>query len=242
MPLRAPSPCTAALLLCIGLWVPATTAHGQALVIDEGTFSLFRGNERIGREDFGIRRTRGAGGGAYLSQGNILLGEDRRAVVLNVDSVGRPMRVQVETRRDGRLVQSVQGERDRGLWSARIAREVGESARELRLPTDVFVLEAGIAHLTWFVLGFGEGRPITILSPSDVTQQRVIVQEQTPDRVSLGLRELVARRWTIRHEGTGNVIWEVWTDRGGRLLRVIDRTTGVEALRDDPPAETRAPS
>lgn len=224
------------------LTLPPATLPGQSLVIDEGTFSLFRANERIGREDFGIRRTRGGAGGAYVAQGNLLLGEERLAVVLNVDSAGAPLRVQLETRREGQLVRAVQGERQRGIWSGRISQPAGESAREFRLQSDLFLLEPGIAHHLWFVIQFGEGRPLTILTPSGPSQQRVTLQEQAPGRVALGLRELVARRWLIRSEASGSVLWEVWTDGSGRLLRAIHRPSGVEALRDDPPAETRQPS
>ncbi|MBX3175167.1 MAG: hypothetical protein KF709_12185 [Gemmatimonadaceae bacterium] len=220
---------------------PAALAQSQLLILDEGSFSLLRDGERIGREDFGIRATRGGVGGAFIAQGNILFGEQRRAVMLNVDSLGNPLRVQLELRNEGVLVQSVVGELDRGVWSGRVAHRVGESARAFRLPMDTFVAEEGLVHHLWFVVRFGEGRPVTLFTPSVLSQIRVLVQEEAPDRVALGLREIVARRWSLRSASSGTLLYEVWTNASGRLLRVIDHGTGIEALRDEPPAETRPP-
>lgn len=232
----------ALLVLPALLSVGATRRTGaQALVIDEGSFSLFRDGARVGREDFGIRVTRGGVGGAFVAQGNILMGDQRRALLLNVDSSGAPLRVQIESRDGVSLVQSVVGEVDRGVWSGRILRESGESARAFRLPEDTFLAEDGVVHQLWFLVRFGEGRPVTLFTPSALRSRRVFIEEQAPDRVALGLRELVARRWSVRLEDDGSLAWEVWTDAGGRLLRVVNHLTGLEALRDEIPPETRQP-
>lgn len=209
----------------------------QALVLDEGTFSLFVNGERIGREDFSLRAARGAGSG-YIGQGNLLNGEQRRTVVLTVDSAGAPLRFQLDTRELGKVTASVAGQQERQIWSSRIVRGGVESARESRLPPDTFIAEMGVIHQLWFVLRFGEGRPVTLLSPSGPTQLRVVLEEQAPDRVALGLREFVARRWVLRRLEDGIVLWELWTDPAGRLLKAANRVSALEALRDDPPAET----
>lgn len=222
------------MLAGLALRVPA-----QSLVIDEGTFSHFRASERVGREDFGIRLSRGAAGGTYVAQANLVRGVERQAAVLHVDSLGAPVRLQVEWRGDSGLVGGIAGERSRGIWSGRVSRPDGESAREFRLPRDTFLMPPGLVHTLWFVLQFGEGRTVTLLDPEGPSQQKVFAEEQAPDRVALGLRVLVARRWLIREEASGDVVWEVWTDPSGRLLRALHRDSGLEALRDDPPAETR---
>jgi hypothetical protein len=209
----------------------------QALVLDEGTFSLFMNGERIGREDFSLRAARGSGGG-FIGQGNLLNGEQRRTVVLTVDSAGAPLRFQLDTREQGKVIASVAGQLERQVWSARIVRAGVESARESRLAPDTFIAEMGVIHQLWFVMRFGEGRPVTLLSPSGPTQVRVVLEEQAPDRVALGLREFVARRWVLRRLEDGIVLWELWTDPAGRLLKAANRVSALEALRDDPPAET----
>lgn len=230
----------AVLALGLATAAPAPVA-GQALVLDEGTFSLFLNGERIGREDFSLRASRGSAGG-YIAQGNLLKGDQRQTVVLTVDSAGTPLRFQLDTREEGTAIASVVGQQERQLWSARIVRAGVESAREFRLPPDTFVAESGVIHQLWFVLRLGEGRTLTLLSPSDLRLARVALEEQAPDRVQLGLRELVARRWVLRHLDDGVVLWELWTDPAGRLLRAVNRPSAFEALRDDPPVETQGAS
>jgi hypothetical protein len=228
-------PLLAAALMLGGL-VPRLLL-AQALVLDEGTFSLFVNGERIGREDFSLRAARGANGG-YIAQGNLLNGDQRRSVVLTVDSSGAPLRFQLDSREGGRVIASVAGQQERQIWSARIVRAGVESAREFRLPKHTFIVEAEVIHHLWFVLRLGEGRPLTLLAPSGPTEVRVVLEEQAPDRVPLGLRELVARRWVLRRVEDGAVLWELWTDAAGRLLKAANRVSALEAVRDDPPAET----
>lgn len=210
----------------------------QATVVDEGTFSILVAGIRVGREDFSIRRARGASGD-LVAQANRLEGEVRRTLALTTDSTGAPQRFQMETRDATRRLLSVEGERQRGIWSGRTIRAVGESAREFRLGPDTFVAEPGLIHHLWFLVQFAEGRPVTLFAPSELTRSRVVIEEQAPDRVALGLRELVARRWLVRDAESGATVWELWTDPAGRLLRAVHSTLAVEAIRDDPPAETR---
>lgn len=212
--------------------------HAQATVVDEGTFSILVDGTRVGREDFSIRRARGTSGD-LVAQANRLEGEVRRTVALTTDSAGAPQRFQMETRDAVSLLLSVDGERQRGIWSGRSMRAAGETARELRLATDTFVAEPDLIHHLWFLVRFAEGRPITLFAPSELSRSRVVVEEQAPDRVSLGLRELVARRWVVRNAESGATIWELWTDPMGRLLRALNTELALEALRDDPPVETR---
>jgi hypothetical protein len=113
-----------------------------------------------------------------------------------------------------------------------------ESAREVRLPEHTFIVEMGVVHHLWFVVRLGEGRPVNLLAPSGPTEVRVVLEEQAPDRVPLGLREFVARRWVLRRVEDGTVLWELWTDAAGRLLKAANRVSALEALRDDPPVET----
>lgn len=241
MPSVVPRPVRALIAAALTLAVGALPARAQVVVVDEGTFSLFLNGTRIGREDFSIRSAPGAGGSAWVAQANILVGEQRRTIVVNADSLGGPVRVQVETREANAVVASYNGERERGIWSGRRVAGGRESAREFRLPHDTFAAEAGVVHHLWFVVRFGEGRAVTLLSPSSPSQAAVVLEEQAPDRIALGLREIVARRWIIRPALGGTPLWEVWTDAAGRLLRAVQSGGQLEARRDDPPPETRGP-
>lgn len=214
-------------------------AGGQAAVVDEGTFSLFRDGVRVGREDFSIRSAQGSGNGAYVAQANVLLGESRLTVRLNTDSLGSPLRFTLDAMREGRSLESMSGEARRDLWSGRAIRHDGETAREFRMPHGSLAAEATVIHHLWFLLRFGEGRSPTVLHPRSLTMETVSIEDAGPERVSLGLREFVSRKWVIRPlSGVG--IREAWTDLDGRLLRVRFPDEHLEAVRDEPPPETPA--
>lgn len=222
--------------LLLALGTPALQA--QVTILDEGTYSHSVNGTRVGREDFSIRAARSAPGAVFVAQANVLTGETRRTVVLNADSLGGPVRFQLESREASTVVGSVVGERQRSLWSGRILTQRRESARELPLPADVFVAEAGIVHALWFVLRFGQGRDVVLFAPSGPTQDTVRVTQGLADSVSVAGKTLAATRWTVEDATDGSLLWEVWVDASGRILRARNPRTGLEALRDDPPAET----
>lgn len=230
---------SAALLaaLATALAVQPRAAAAQMRLMDEGTFSLFVGGERVGREDFSIRGSAGGGAIRFIAQGNVLLGESRVAVRLSTDSAGSPLLFTLEETRAGKLVEAVSGEARRDLWSGRALRPTGESAREFRVPAGSLASEATVIHHLWFLLRFGEGRDAMVVHPRSFTTEQVGIEDAGPDRVSLGLREFVARKWLIR-PSSGVAAREAWTDTEGRLLRVRIPEANLEAVRDEAPAET----
>jgi hypothetical protein len=230
-----PAPLLALLLLTLA---PAAQARGQVVLMDEGTFSLFLGGERVGREDFSIRATPGPAGSAYVAQGNVLLGDTRTSVSLNADSAGLPLRYRLETRIGGEVTETIAGESRRSLWMGRAFRADGESAREFRLPPGAIAVEDGVVHHLWFVVREGPGATPRLLSPRTLALRQVRVEDAGPDRVALGLREFVTRRWTIRAMDATPILYEVWTDLRGRMLKVRLPAQDLEAIRDEPPTET----
>lgn len=230
-------PRTALALLAVAL--AASTAAAQVTVLDEGTFSHSVAGTRIGREDFSVRATRSAApGGSFVAQANVLEGENRRTIVLNTDSIGGPLRFQLEAREATQIVSSVVGERDRATWLGRIIAGARESGREFRLAENTLIAEPGVAHHLWFVLRFGRGRPMILLTPSAGAVDTVILRGMGQDSVQVGARILPARRWELRGLSDGALRWEFWADASGRILRARHPESGLEALRDDPPAET----
>jgi hypothetical protein len=216
----------------------SSALQAQVTILDEGTFSRSVNGTRVGREDFSIRAARSVPGAVFVAQANVLEGERRRTVVLNADSVGAPVRFQMESREANTVVGSVVGERQRSLWSGRILTERRESARELPLPADVFIAEAGVVHALWFVVRFGQGRDVVLFAPSGPAQDTVRIAKGSADSVTVAGRVLEAERWTLSAAGNGELLWEMWLDKAGRILRARQPATGLEALRDDPPAET----
>lgn len=225
-----------AVLLALLGFAPSVSA--QVTVLDEGTFSHLVDGTRVGREDFSIRAARSAPGAMYVAQANVLSGESRRTVVLNADSLGGPVRFQLERRDATAVVGSVSGERQRSVWSGRILTESRESAREFRLASETFVSEPGVVHALWFVLRFGRGRDVVLLAPSGPSQDTVRLVAGDPDVVTIAGKDLAAQRWVVRPAAGGDPLWEIWTDAAGRILKARHFASGLEALRDDPPNET----
>ena len=226
------------LSLCLLLLAASPALSAQVTILDEGTFSRLVNGTRVGREDFSIRAARSAPGAVFVAQANVLEGENRRTLVLNADSLGGPVRFQLEAREANTVVGRVVGERQRSVWSGRILTEQRESARELRLFPDVFVVEPGVAHTLWFVLRFGQGRDVILFAPSGPTQDTVRLTEGDADSVTIAGRVLAAARWTLHDAADDALLWEIWLDEAGRILRARHPALGLEALRDDPPPET----
>ncbi|MBX3133482.1 MAG: hypothetical protein KF689_08885 [Gemmatimonadaceae bacterium] len=226
------------LLLALSLALLALPLGAQVTVLDEGTFSHLVNGVRAGREDFSIRAARAAPGATFVAQANVLAGERRRTVVLNADSLGGPVRFQLELREANQVVSNVSGDRQRMVWSGRILTATRESAREVRLTDGSFLAEPGVVHQLWFVLRFGQGRAIELFSPSGLSLESVRLASAGPDSVQVAGRALAATRWTLLRTSDDAVAWEFWADRSGRILRARHPASGLEALRDDPPAET----
>lgn len=222
--------------LAAALLLPGRAAGAQVSVIDEGTFTLTVGGERVGREDFSIRSTRSGGVVSFVAQGTMMTGGSRLTVALNLDSVGAPLRLQTEMREGPDVVESYAGRRERGIWSGRAVRPDGESARELLFPAGALVAEERLVHHLWLVMRFGRGRSVTLIAPRTLAERAVRIEEGGAAHVVLGRRELPARQWAIRDASDGELLWEVWTDAAGRVLRAVDPARGLEALRDEPPA------
>lgn len=226
------------LSLSLLLLAAAPALRAQVTILDEGTFSRSVNGTRVGREDFSIRAARSAPGAVFVAQANVLEGEERRTLVLNADSLGGPVRFQLESREANTVVGSVVGERQRSVWSGRILTEQRESAYELRLFPDVFLAEPGVVHALWFVLRFGQGRDVVLFAPSGPAQDTVRLVKAGADSVTVSGRVLAAARWTLHRAADDALLWEIWLDDAGRILRARHPASGLDALRDDAPPET----
>src|SRR5689334_7417765 len=90
------------------LSILAVPLRAQVVVVDEGILTISVAGERVGREDFSIRRNVTEGG--FIAQGNVLRGDSRATVALSTDSSGLPIRFQIERFVAGRRVENTSGE------------------------------------------------------------------------------------------------------------------------------------
>jgi hypothetical protein len=209
-------------------------AAGQSTVADEGSFTISRGGDRIGREDFSIRHVpTTAGAFETLTRGLVVLGTQRLTVDLSADSVGLPARFQSKTTAEGRTGDTYRAEVAGRRLSARSVRSSGESARELLLPDMALLVEDGVLHLLQFVVARGP-RTVPAVVPARGVVVTLTVEDAGPDRVAIALQSIAAHKFIVR-EGTSGVVREVWTDSMGRLLKVAIPAERLVGVRDDAP-------
>lgn len=226
-----------AVLLLAAVALVSRSAAGQMTIVDEGSFTLSRAGDRIGREDFSIRHvptTKGAH--ETLTRGVVVTGSHRVTVDLSTDSVGLPVRFQsksVDGRESGDSYRAeVMGRR----YSSRMTRGSGESARELMLPAEALIVEDGVMHPLQFVVSRGPGAVAAVV-PSRGLVVTLTVEAAGADRVSIALQVIDARKFVVR-EGAGGTVRELWVDAAGRLLKVAIPAQRFVAIRDDAPRAT----
>ena len=213
-------------------------AAAQGTLADEGSFTLSRDGDRVGREDFSIRHVPTTGGAfEILTRGVVVLGAQRRTVDLSADSAGLPIRFQAKTIVDGKATDTYRAEVLGRRMSARSVRADGESAREILLPAGTLLVDDGIFHLLQFVVARGAGASVQAVVPSRGIVVTLTVQDAGADHVAIALQSIEADKYVVR-EAAGGAVREVWVDGTGRLLKVALPAQRLVAVRDDAPRST----
>jgi hypothetical protein len=221
-------------LALVILVLAARSVAGQVTVVDEGSFTISRGGDRIGREDFSIRHVPTTPGAfETLTRGLVVLGARRLTVDFSADSTGLPARFQSKTMVDGRTGETYRAEVTGRRYSARALRTSGESARELLLPERALLVEDGVFHILQFVVARGAGA-VEAVVPARGVVVTLSIEAAGADRVSIALQSIDARKFIVR-EGMTDLVREVWTDGAGRLLKVAVPAEHLLAVRDEAP-------
>lgn len=216
-------------VLSAALW--GGEAQAQVVVLDEGSFTLYKDGERIGREDFSIRTAPGAEGRVLVAQATVATGDRRVAPGINADTSGFPTRYQREVRAAGAVVESYRGQATRGRYSSSLMHADGESAREFRLPPNTVTADDDIVHQLWFIARRGAGVTVPVLVPRRNVVELVRIESGGPERLSIDLRQYEATRLVLRTV-VGGSIREVWVAADGRILKAAIPALGLVALRD----------
>ena len=106
----------------------AAPALAQVTSLDEGSFTIMRAGERVGREDFSIRSSAAAGGVVLVAHGIVAIGTRRVEPSLNADTSGTVLKYQTEVREGGRIALTYSGMAARDHFTARSNRPDGESS------------------------------------------------------------------------------------------------------------------
>jgi len=232
------APRFAPLILLVGALLLPGIATAQGTPVDGGAFLLSRDGEAIGTERFVIRR---AGTGA---QARILATSE---LELELSSGPRYLTTALELRGPEFTVRAYQvkvsGDQSTEVYlvradrrlQARVVSDEGEELREYRAEPDLVVLDEGIAHHYHFVLarlGSGERGEATALVPLASQEGTVQLTRRGTERIPIAGVMISARRFEIEDE---EGIREIWADEEGRILRVVNHTTGFRAERRNLP-------
>jgi hypothetical protein len=218
-----------ALVACL-----ATTARAQVTSLDEGSFTVMRSGDRVGREDFSIRSSPSTAGPVLVAHAVVSIGTRRIEPRLNADSSGSVFNYDTEIRDNGRISVTYSGKLVRDHYQARTRRPDGESAREFRLAPGTVAVEDDVVHQLWFIARRGPGATVSVLAPLRNVVETVRVELVGNEPLRIDSRDLEARHLRLRTEGTG-AIREVWVDAAGRLLKVVIPATKIVAVRDESP-------
>ena len=207
--------------------------------LDEGSFTLVVDGRRIGREQFSLLRRVSPEGLLFEVRSESAVEDRRRAMRLEADTAGTPLRFSLEEQQGTELALRLGGQRLRGRFATLARSQRGEAAREYLLrPGAVIVEDDGIAHHLLLIrdrrLAAGDGITLPSLTPTANAQGVVrIVLEASTDTVAVGGTRRPARRWRVV-TGAGEVR-QLWADTEGRLLQLRIPARGLEARRDDAP-------
>jgi hypothetical protein len=216
----------------VALAAPVLSA--QVTTVDEGSFTITRRGERIGREEFTVRRTPGAEGQAVLVASATVAYDDRRiAPALRTDSAGAPIAYALEVRAGTEVQEQLKGALGRGRFSAVTRTPRGESAREYIVTDGALILDDEVYHQYYFLARAARGGTVPVVIPRRNAQVVVRLEDGGATTITIGGRALAARRLTLREPGGG--VRTLTVDAQGRVLQVELPAQGIVVTRDDPP-------
>ena len=219
------------LVLALGV----TSVTRAQTLIDEGSFTISRNGQTIGREQFSIRSTTGSLGTSYTAYGTTTYSDRRLDPRLVTDAAGAPVRYEVETRVGPERQELLSGQVQRGRFSARTQTPRGMSAREYIVADGALILDDDIFHQYFFIARAERSGPVPVVVPRRNVQVAMQVEVKGFERLTIGGTPIDARRLAV-HEPNGETR-DVWVDGQGRVLRVAIPDRGVVAQRDDPPKQ-----
>jgi hypothetical protein len=217
--------------------LPVAPLAAQVATIDEGSFTISRNGNAVGREEFSIRRTPGGeGGSVYVASATVSYDGRRLSPALRADAAGSPLAYQVEVRVGSEVQERLTGQVGRGRFSALTKTPRGESAKEYVVSDGALILDDDVFHQYFFLAHSARagGAIVPVVVPRRNAQLSMRIEERGAESVTVGGRALDARHLVL-HEGAGGPERDVWVDAQGRVLKVAIASRGVVALRDEPP-------
>ena len=208
--------------------------RAQVVTLDQGSFTVTRGAERLGREDFTIRRTPAAEGASVIvASATVSYGDRRLSPALRATADGTPLAYQVDVQVANETRERFRGQAGRGRFSATMRTPSGDSSKEYVVTDGALILDDDVFHHYYFIAQRQPGGTMTVVIPRRNVQVAMTVESRGAEPVTVGGTPLNATHLVVRERG--GAVRDVWVDAQGRVLRVRLADRGIEALRDDPP-------
>ena len=226
---------TAALRVAL-VCAPVAVA-AQVTTADEGTFTVTREGNRIGREEFRIMKQPVAGSVGYVARGLGAYGDRRVTAALQTDASGSPLGYQVDVKNGVEVESRLTAQILHGRLSTQIRTSRGEAANEFATGEGTVLLDEEMYHQYFFLplsgrLG-GASADMSVLVPRRNAQGALRVNRGGADPVTIAGQSLAATRYVLSSPGAPER--HVWLDAGGRVLKVSVPSQAIVVLRDDPP-------
>ena len=227
--MRAPTLSALSLLLAL----PASAA-AQVATVDEGSFTISRDGQTVGREEFSIRRTPGGDNNTtYVASATVSYTDRRLSPALRADAGGSPLAYQVEVKVGAEVQERLTGQVGRGRFSAVTKTPRGESSKEYVVSDGALILDDDVFHQYFFVAQSRRAGAVPVVVPRRNAQLSMRVEDRGADEVTIAGQRIAARH-IVLHDASG-ADRDIWVDSQSRVLRVSIPSRNVVALRDDAP-------
>ena len=205
----------------------------QSVVVDRGTFGLSIHGEKIGTEDFIIRRAGLGNEAAFISRGVVvrtLNGTSEEFTTLLRVTANEGTAAGYEFKSSGpapiEIMLNISGPR----YFSRFISGEGQEEREFLAERGTRIVEHQVAHHFYFLGNVPNDSIVHVIEPLSRTDRQFLVSAEQDEEIRLGRNRVLARR-VMFTSADGDRI--VWFDRQGRVLRVEIPGIGYLAVRED---------
>ena len=205
----------------------------QSVVVDRGTFGLSIHGEKIGTEDFIIRRAGLGNEAAFISRGVVVrtlngTSEEFTTLLRVTANEGTAAGYEFKSSRPApiEIMLNISGPR----YFSRFISGEGQEEREFLAERGTRIVEHQVAHHFYFLGNVPNDSIVHVIEPLSRTDRQFLVSAEQDEEIRLGRNRVLARR-VMFTSADGDRI--VWFDRQGRVLRVEIPGIGYLAVRED---------
>ena len=207
--------------------------YAQSVVVDQGTFGLSIHGEKIGTEDFIIRRAGLGNEAAFISRGVVVralngTSEEFTTLLRVTATEGTAAGYEFKSSRPApiEIMLNISGPR----YFSRFISGEGQEEREFLAERGTRIVEHQVAHHFYFLGNVPNDSIVHVIEPLSRTDRQFLVSAEQDEEIRLGRNRVLARR-VMFTSADGDRI--VWFDRQGRVLRVEIPGIGYLAVRED---------